>query len=112
MSAPDTPDLSGDGAAPTHAEVVAIHQRLDEGDGRMARMDERMERIERSLAANTAATARVESNTAELLDWFASGKGAFKVLEGLGKLAKPLAAIAGLGVAMLSLWATFKGFFK
>ncbi|MDQ8046833.1 MAG: hypothetical protein REI11_19675 [Patulibacter sp.] len=91
--------------APTHAEILAIHQRLDAGD-------RRMQRIEDSLASNTAATARVESNTAELLDWFASGKGAFKVLEGLGKLAKPLASIVGLGVAVGGMWATFKGFFK
>lgn len=91
-----------DDVSPPHPEIVAIHARLDEGDARM-------ERIEKSLAANTAATARVEGNTAELLGWFENGKGAFKVLEGLGKLAKPLAAIVGLFVAIATAWTIYRG---
>lgn len=88
-----------------HPEIVAIHARLDAGDERMAR-------IERNLAANTAATGRVESNTTDLVALFESFKGAFKVLEGLGKIAKPVGAIVGLGAAALSLWAALKGIFK
>ena len=99
MSTPESPNATP--GAESHPEISAIHARLDAGDARMAR-------IEKSLAANTAATARVEGNTAELLEWFASGKGAFKVLEGLGKLAKPLAAIVGLCVAIATAWTIFR----
>lgn len=101
MADPNTTDAGQVDGLP-HPEAVAIHARLDAGDARMTR-------IEKSLAANTAATARVEANTAELLDWFASGKGAFKVLEGLGKLAKPLAAIVGLCVAVATAWTIYRG---
>jgi hypothetical protein len=94
-------------AAPgTHSEeIAAIHARLDAGYARMAR-------IEQSLKANTEATERVESNTREVIGLFALAANGFKALEGLGKLAKPVAAILGLGAAALSLWAAFKGVFK
>lgn len=87
--------------APTHPEIKAIHERLDAGDARM-------QRIEASLSANTAATARVETNTSDLVDLFVSFKGAFKVLNWIGKLAKPLGAIVGLGVALAAAWTAFK----
>jgi len=103
MSTPDTANTAP-GTEP-HPEITAIQARLDAGDERMAR-------IERSLELNTAATKRVETNTSDLVDLFISFKGAFKVLEGLGKIAKPVAAVVGLGAALLSLWAAFKGIFK
>lgn len=84
-----------------HPEIAAIHSRLDEGDQRMAR-------IEASLKKNTEATERVETNTSDLVDLFVSFKGAFKVLEVLGKLAKPLGAIVGLGVAVAAAWTAFR----
>jgi len=102
---PTNPTAPAENGNPSSPEIAAIHARLDEGDERMAR-------IEKSLAANTAATARVESNTSDLVDLFVSFKGAFKVLEGLGKIAKPVGAVVGLGAALLSLWAAFKGIFK
>jgi len=104
MNSPESAD-TGSAGSESHPEITAIHSRLDAGDARMAR-------IEKSLAANTAATRRVETNTSDLVDLFESFKGAFKVLEGLGKIAKPVAAVVGLGAALLSLWAGFKGIFK
>jgi hypothetical protein len=69
-------------------------------------------KLEEGLADNTAATKRIETNTAELVELFVSFKGAFKVLEMLGKAAKPLAAIASLCIAVGAGWATLKGYFK
>jgi hypothetical protein len=107
-----TQDISQDSdAAPvtagTHssAEIEAIHVRLDAGDDRMAR-------IEANLKTNTEATARVEGNTSDLVDLFASARGAFKVLEGLGKLAKPAMYITGATSAVLTLWVSLKGLIK
>lgn len=55
--------------------------------------DKRMKQIETDLKTNTEATERVEANTKEMLEFFNSMKGAFKTLEMLGKLAKPLGYI-------------------
>ena len=101
---PNTPAAPAEPGNPSSPEIAAIHARLDEGEERMAR-------IERNLAANTAATARVEANTTDLIGLFETFKGGFKALEGLGKIAKPVGAIVGLGAALVSLWAAFKGVF-
>lgn len=97
----DTSNTSTAAAEQPHPEIVAIHARLDEGDARMSR-------IEANLKANTESTQRVESSIGELVEWFANGKGAFKVLEALGKLAKPLAAIVGLGVAIAAAYTAWR----
>ena len=67
-------------------QLDTINARLDEGDQRMARMEGQM-------AENTAITRRVDTNTAAIVEAFQTLQGAFKVLETLGKLAKPLAWI-------------------
>ena len=56
--------------------------------------DERMSRIEESIAVNTAATIEVKKSTEGVVTAFAAAEGAFKVLETLGKIAKPLAFLA------------------
>lgn len=82
-------------------QLDTINARLDEGEIRMGR-------LERSLAENTAATKRVEANTAELIEWSKAFQGAFKVLDGMGKLAKPVTAIVGVVAACAAAWAAFK----
>lgn len=98
---PITPAEPAEPGNPSHPEIAAIHARLDEGDARMSR-------IEANLKANTESTQRVESSIGELVVWFANGKGAFKVLEAFGKLAKPLAAIVGLGVAIAAAYTAWR----
>jgi hypothetical protein len=46
---------------------------------------------------------------AELLEFFTAMKGAFKVLNWVGKVAKPLAAIVMLGGACVAFWTAIKG---
>lgn len=62
----------------------------------------RMQAFEEKLDANTATTERVDANTREIVETMQAWKGAMKVIEFLGKLAKPLAAIVGLGAAILA----------
>jgi len=81
--------------------LEVVNKRLDDGDARM-------ERIERGLATNTEATARIESNTSDLVEAFANLKGAFKVLNWIGKFARPLGYIAGAIAAVVSLYTAFK----
>lgn len=61
------------------------------------------------LAENTNATNRIEANTAEMLDVFDSWKGAMKVLNWIGKAAKPIGYVVGLGASIAAFWAALKG---
>jgi hypothetical protein len=65
----------------------------------------RMDTFEAKLNTNTEATTRIERNTGELVDILQSWKGAMKVIDFLGKLAKPLTAALGL----LTAWWAWKG---
>lgn len=82
--------------------VEALAGRLDQGD-------ERMTRIEDDLAKNTELTKQLADNTAEIVEFFVAVKGAFKVLNWIGKLAKPIGAIAAAAAAAAAAWAAFKG---
>ncbi|GDY37675.1 hypothetical protein [Acidovorax sp. NB1] len=93
-----------------------IHNELAEGDKRMnsltdevtaIKLEQAQFRVE--LAENTNATKRIEANTAEMLDVFESWKGAMKVLTWIGKAAKPLGYLVGLGASMAAFWAALKG---
>jgi hypothetical protein len=56
----------------------------------------RMDAFEHKLEENTESTQRVEDSTKELVAILNSWKGAIQVLEFLGKIAKPVAAIAAV----------------
>lgn len=93
-----------------------IHDELAEGDKRMnsladevtaVKLEQAQFRVE--LAENTNATKRIEANTSEMLDVFESWKGAMKVLTWIGKAAKPLGYLVGLGASMAAFWAALKG---
>lgn len=92
-----------------------VAKELRSGESRMNGFTEDISTIKaeqsemrKELAANSEATARVEANTAEMLDVFESWKGAMRVLESVGKLAKPLGYIIGLGAAIAGLWTAIK----
>ncbi|WP_029524877.1 hypothetical protein [Polaromonas glacialis] len=81
--------------------TAALTARLDAGDARMTR-------IEQDLAVNTTATRETADNTSELVDIFKAFKGAMKVLEYVGKLAKPLGYILKAGLAVAAVWVAVK----
>ncbi len=60
------------------------------------------------LKENTDATNAIKADTAELLEAFHSFKGAMKVLEWIGKAAKPIGYIAGLCASVAAFWAAMK----
>lgn len=98
------------------ATVRAIGDRLDAGDVRMQRIEgdvatlrAQLDALRQDLAGNTRATEQVAVNTRELVDLFESFKGAIKVLNWLGKLARPVGYIAAACTAILALWAAAKG---
>ena len=92
-----------------------VARALDHGDKRMNSLaDEitavKLEQAEyrRLLKENTDATNAIKADTAELLEAFRSFKGAMKVLEWIGKAAKPLGYIVGLGASVAAFWAAMK----
>lgn len=83
------------------AMINDIEKRLLVGDGEI-------KQIRDDLALNTAETKKIASSTAEIVEFFESMKGAFKVLNWIGALAKPLGAIVALGVAMWGAWTAYR----
>ena len=92
-----------------------VTRALDHGDKRMNSLaDEitvvKLEQAEsrRLLKENTDDTKAIKADTAELLEAFRSFKGAMKVLEWIGKAAKPLGYIAGFCASVYAFWTTMK----
>ena len=88
---------------------------LSEGDKRMNSLTDeitavKLEQAEfrRLLKENTDATNSIKADTAELLEAFRSFKGAMKVLEWIGKAAKPLGYVVGLGASVAAFWTAMK----
>ena len=78
-------------------------------NARLDACDERMTRIESDLRSNTAATEQIRSNTADLVECFQAAQGAFKVLNWIGRAAKPLTYIATLCASLWGLWLATRG---
>ena len=92
-----------------------VAEELAEGDKRMdsltdevtaIKLEQAQFRVE--LAENTNATKRIEANTSEMLDVFESWKGAMKVLNWIGKAAKPIGYVVGMGASIAAFWAALK----
>lgn len=84
------------------ATVQQINQKFDNGSARMAG-------IERELTATRKELHELKQQLADLLEFFEAMRGAFKVLNWLGKLAKPAAAIVGLGASVMAAYAAWRG---
>ena len=92
-------DDFGNLVEPTHAKT--LNERLEAGVRRMAA-------IETDLAENTRATQELAAAVKDVVDFFGTMKGAFKALDMLGRLAKPLGYILAFGAAAVSFWAAIK----
>ncbi len=79
-----------------------VNERFDKGSERMAA-------IERELGKTRQELGELKQQLADLLEFFTAMKGAFKVLNWLGKLARPTAAIVALGVALAAAWNAARG---
>ena len=86
---------------PTHEQMNALSDSVQHAQ-------ERIQKIEAGLKENTEMTARLVDATDEMVDFFADMKSAFRVLNLIGKLAKPMAAIAALVAAVAGAWTALK----
>ena len=101
-------------------KLLDVQQRLDDGSGRMkriedsiaevksdqAQMKEAQTRLEQKLDANSKATESAASATTEILEIITTAKGFFKGAQVIGSVFKWLAGVATAGLA---LWFTIKG---
>lgn len=78
-----------------------ISSRLNDGDTRMGNLEEAVKR-------NTEITEKIKGDTGEIVDFFQSVKGAVKVADMIGKLAKPLTYIIMFVTAIAGAWTAIK----
>ena len=88
---------------------------LSQGDTRMHNLADEITAVKLEqaefrhlLKENTDATNAIKADTVELLEAFRSFKGAMKVLEWIGKAAKPLGYVVGLGASVAAFWTAMK----
>ena len=80
-------------------QLDALARRLESVESNQVVVGTQTDRIEFNQTAIKAQASRIESNTSELIETFNALKGAWKVLDFLGKLAKPFSLIIGIGGA-------------
>ena len=83
----------------------AINTRFEKGIKRMQAIEAEARAVREELHRLT----QLRDEIAELVEFFRDMKGAFKVLRWIGKLAAPMTAIIGLGVALATAWAAARG---
>ncbi len=83
----------------------AITKRFDKGVKRMQAIETELHAAREELRQ----LCQLREDMAEMLDFFKAMKGAFKVLNWVGALAKPLAGLVALGVALAAAWAAARG---
>ena len=89
--------------------VLRIEDELIVGASRMARTEAAAEQIRADLEENTKMTEKVLGGLGDVVEFFTAMKGAFKVLNWIGAVAKPVAAIVGLGTAAMVAWRAWGG---
>lgn len=80
------------------AAVSAINSRLDDGEVAMRGLQE-------GLRKNTELTTEIRDDTSEVVAFFRDMKGAFRVLNFIGLIAKPVGTLV---VVAGSIWAAIK----
>ena len=102
---PRTPEEFNDYVA---KELRAEDKRIDEIVKTVAAIQIEQASAKILLAENTETIKEIKTDTADMLEVFESWKGAMRVMEMLGKLAKPLGYIVGFGASVAAFWTAMK----
>lgn len=89
-------------------ELRAGDKRMDEIVKTIAAIQIEQASAKVMLAENTETIKEIKTDTADMLEVFESWKGAMRVMGMIGKLAKPLGYIVGLGASIAAFWAALK----
>lgn len=102
---PRTPDDFNNYVA---QELRAGDKRMDEIAATVASIQQEQAQAKVLLAENTATIKQIQANTNDMLEFFESWKGAMRALEMIGRLAKPMGYIVGLGASIAAFWVALK----
>ena len=102
---PRTPEEFNDYVA---KELRAGDERMDEIVKTVAAIQIEQASAKVLLAENTETIKEVKTDTADMLEVFESWKGAMRVMDMIGSLAKPLGYIAALIAAVVGIWTAMK----
>ncbi|MFY3552937.1 hypothetical protein [Achromobacter insolitus] len=86
----------------TEAFIKSLHARVTQ-------MEQNMQTYADATTKNTECIEQIRRNTQDIVDTFQALAGGFKVLQGLGRLAKPLAYIVGLVTAVITAYSAWRG---
>ncbi len=89
-------------------ELMAGDKRMDEIVKAVAAIQIEQASAKVLLAKNAETIHGIKTDTADMLEVFESWKGAMRVMEMTGKLAKPLGYIVGLGASIAAFWTAMK----
>lgn len=76
------------------------------------RLVKRQDEAEQRDHAMSQDIKQIKCDTSEVVETFRALSGGFKVLQGLGRLARPIGYIAAAIAAVVGAWATIKGGLK
>lgn len=82
---------------------------LQNAQERLSNSEQQMEDLRKRVQENTEITSTLLAQTQEMVAFYSAMKGAFKVLNVIGAVAKPISAIFAMGAAILAIWTSVKG---
>ena len=90
------------------AELRTADLRMDELVGKVNAIEKDQAAARALLKENTEAVNAIKSDTADMLATFESWRGAMRVLEAIGKLAKPVGYIVGMFASVAAFYTALK----
>ena len=90
------------------AELRAADLRMDELVGKVNAIEKDQAAARALLKENTEAVNAIKSDTADMLATFESWRGAMRVLEAIGRLARPVSYIVGLVASIAAFYTAVK----
>lgn len=90
------------------ARLAHIERRMGNGSSRMARIENDVSSVRGDLSENTDMTKSMVSSMADILAFFTAMKGAFRVLNWIGRVAKPVAAIGAMVAALITAYTAWR----
>ncbi len=90
------------------AELRTADLRMDELVGKVNAIEKDHAAARALLKENTEAINAIKSDTADMLATFESWRGAMRVLEAIGRLAKPVSYIVGLVASIAAFYTAVK----
>ena len=90
------------------AELRTADLRMDELVGKVNAIEKDQAAARALLKENTEAVNAIKSDTADMLATFESWRGAMRVLEAIGRLARPVSYIVGLVAGIAAFYTAVK----